>query len=60
MPLVRCNREVADIGNRYVNFSTGDEDLDQVYGGEERLTKLTALKEKWDPEGSFTCYNAIK
>ncbi|PVH69254.1 FAD-binding domain-containing protein [Cadophora sp. DSE1049] len=44
----------------YVNFATGDEDLEMVYGGKERLDRLRALKAKWDPNGAFSYYNAIK
>jgi hypothetical protein len=43
-----------------VNFANGDEDLELIYGGEERQKNLRALKEKWDPEGRFSCYNPIK
>jgi hypothetical protein len=50
---------VTDFANRYVNFATGDEEPEVVYGGQERLKKLTALKEKWDPEGWFSHYSPI-
>jgi hypothetical protein len=50
---------VTDFANRYVNFATGDEEPEVVYGGQERLKKLTALKEKWDPEGWFSLYSPI-
>lgn len=42
-----------------MNFAVGDEDLKQIYGDEERLEKLRALKRKWDPEGWFSNYNPI-
>lgn len=48
------------VGNRYVNFATGDETQEQIYGGRERLDKLRRLKEKWDPEGVFGFYNPIR
>jgi len=46
-------------GKVYVNFSSGDEDLREMYGGEERLERLRTLKAKWDPEGRFSFYNPV-
>jgi Berberine and berberine like len=45
---------------RYTNFATGDEDPKTLYGSEERLGRLRALKKKWDPEGAFGWYNPIR
>lgn len=43
----------------YVNFSSGGEEIEKVYGGEERLERLRDLKRVWDPEGRFSFYNPI-
>jgi hypothetical protein len=45
--------------NRYVNFATGDEPKEELYGDSARLEKLKALKKKWDPMGCFNHYNPI-
>jgi FAD/FMN-containing dehydrogenase len=45
--------------NRYTNFANGDEDPASLYGGGERLARLKALKQKFDPEGAFGWYNPI-
>ena len=29
----------------------------EIYGDEKPLARLRALKEKWDPEAYFNCYN---
>jgi hypothetical protein len=34
-----------------VSFAGGDETPEEIYGDEERLVRLRALKAKWDPEG---------
>jgi hypothetical protein len=44
----------------YVNFATGDETEQGMYGDEWRLKKLRDLKAKWDPSGHFSHYNPIK
>lgn len=46
--------------NAYVNYAYGDETLEQMYGYEPwRLTKLKALKKKYDRMNSFRFYNPI-
>lgn len=37
----------------YVNFNRGDESHAMTYGSEERVKKLSNLKNKWDPRGVF-------
>ncbi|KAF2685189.1 FAD-binding domain-containing protein [Lentithecium fluviatile CBS 122367] len=50
------NRRVAT----YVNYATGDESLESIYGYEPwRLQKLRALKAKYDPKNAFRYYNPI-
>jgi hypothetical protein len=44
--------------NRYVNFATGDEKKEELYGG-ENLEKLQELKRKWDENGHFDHFNPI-
>lgn len=43
----------------YMNFGNGDEKLKCLFGGDERLEKLRALKSKWDPERVFSFYHGI-
>lgn len=42
----------------YVNFAHGDEGPEAWYG-KHNLARLGELKEKWDPQGLFSFYNAI-
>lgn len=37
-------RHVADRMSRYVNFASGDEDLEQIHGFGERLQRLRSLR----------------
>ncbi|KAL8989640.1 MAG: hypothetical protein Q9177_001516 [Variospora cf. flavescens] len=47
--------------NAYVNYASGDETMEQMYGHEEwRLEKLRRLKEEWDPQGRFGFYHPIR
>lgn len=41
----------------YVNYAHGDEKLEQIYRG-DKLSRLAALKKKWDPDNVFA-YNNI-
>ncbi|PGH03423.1 hypothetical protein AJ80_08671 [Polytolypa hystricis UAMH7299] len=44
----------------YINYSYGDETLQQWYGNEKwRQDRLQALKRKYDPEGKFSFYAPI-
>jgi FAD/FMN-containing dehydrogenase len=44
----------------YVNYAIGDESVAAMYGWDEwRLTKLRALKKKWDPENRMRHYNPL-
>ncbi|KAK8022746.1 FAD-binding domain-containing protein [Apiospora rasikravindrae] len=44
----------------YVNYATGDEGLEAIYGYDKwRLDKLRRLKQIWDPEGRMDFYNPI-
>ncbi|KAF2644249.1 FAD-binding domain-containing protein [Massarina eburnea CBS 473.64] len=44
----------------YVNYATGDESLESIYGYEPwRLQKLRGLKAKYDPGNAFRYYNPI-
>ncbi len=43
----------------YMNFATGDERKEDLYGGVERLSRLRELKWVWDPRGRFNHYNPI-
>ncbi|KAE9377284.1 FAD-binding domain-containing protein [Stipitochalara longipes BDJ] len=43
----------------YSNFANGDEEPAALYGGEERMERLRALKRRWDPRGVFGWYNPI-
>lgn len=42
-----------------MNFASGDEELEDMYGNKERVERLKALKKKWDPTGVFNGYNPI-
>ncbi|KAI1455543.1 hypothetical protein F4805DRAFT_270517 [Annulohypoxylon moriforme] len=42
----------------YVNYSHGDETLDQMYGA-SKLNRLIALKRAYDPNNTFRFYNAL-
>ncbi|KAJ4296338.1 hypothetical protein N0V90_006383 [Kalmusia sp. IMI 367209] len=45
----------------YTNYGFGDESLESQYGYEPwRLTKLRALKKKFDPSNKFGYYNGIQ
>ncbi|KAI4143665.1 MAG: hypothetical protein LQ341_002854, partial [Variospora aurantia] len=47
--------------NAYVNYASGDETVEEMYGYEEwRLKKLRRLKEEWDPQGRFGFYHPIR
>jgi len=47
--------------SRYVNYATGDEPLEELYGyDKERLNRLRELKMKWDPEKRFSHYHPIQ
>ncbi|KAK8057135.1 FAD-binding domain-containing protein [Apiospora saccharicola] len=44
----------------YVNYASGDEGLEAVYGYDQwRLEKLRRLKKAWDPKGRMDFYNPI-
>ena len=44
----------------YVNYASGDETLQEIYGHEPwRLKRLRALKKKYDPRGQFNFYAPI-
>jgi hypothetical protein len=43
--------------NVYVNFATGDEEKENMYG--DRLGRVRELKAKWDPEGWFGHYHPV-
>ncbi|RWA14451.1 hypothetical protein EKO27_g629 [Xylaria grammica] len=43
----------------YVNFAHGDEGVEAWYGA-RNVEKLTRAKQKWDPNGLFNFYNALK
>jgi len=43
-----------------VNFASGDEKREEIYGGEKRFARLRDLKAKWDLEGYFNCYNPFE
>ncbi|KAL8752086.1 MAG: hypothetical protein Q9184_005850, partial [Pyrenodesmia sp. 2 TL-2023] len=46
--------------NAYVNYASGSETLEQMYGYEPwRLERLRGLKQKYDPENRFRFYNPI-
>ncbi|KAF2197103.1 FAD-dependent oxidase [Delitschia confertaspora ATCC 74209] len=42
----------------YVSYAHGDEPLEQMYGA-EKLARLQALKQRWDPKNVFAYNNAI-
>lgn len=42
----------------FINYAHGDEKLDRIYGP-DKLSRLTALKRKWDPKGVFSYNNGI-
>ncbi|UKZ78452.1 hypothetical protein TrVFT333_006192 [Trichoderma virens FT-333] len=43
----------------YVNYAVGNEPLESIYGYNGQLTKLRALKSKYDPLNKFRWYNPI-
>jgi Berberine and berberine like len=43
----------------YVNYASGDETVEQMYGDGWRIEKLRKLKKKYDPNGRFDFYNPI-
>jgi hypothetical protein len=43
----------------YMNFAVGDESVEEMYGGEERVAKLKEIKEKWDPERKFNEFHSF-
>ncbi|KAG9186256.1 hypothetical protein G6011_02812 [Alternaria panax] len=43
----------------YVNYANGEETKAEMYGYDDRLTKLAKLKSKWDPKNRFGFYNPI-
>jgi hypothetical protein len=44
----------------YVNYASGEESLEEVYGHEQwRLKKLRTLKKAWDPHARFGFYMPI-
>ena len=46
--------------NAYVNYATGEESVEEMYGHETwRTEKLRRLKREVDPEGRFGFYNPI-
>ncbi|KAF9871850.1 hypothetical protein CkaCkLH20_10784 [Colletotrichum karsti] len=46
--------------NVYLNYATGFETLDQIYGHEDwRLKRLRQLKKKYDPFNRFHFYNPV-
>jgi hypothetical protein len=42
----------------YINYAWGDETLEQIYR-EDKLPRLAALKQKWDPNNVFAYNNAL-
>ena len=42
----------------YVNYSSGDETLEQLYS-KEKLPRLAALKNAIDPSGLFNAYHPV-
>ncbi|KAI1496962.1 hypothetical protein F5X99DRAFT_413572 [Biscogniauxia marginata] len=42
----------------YVSYAHGDEPITAIYG-ERKLTRLAALKNRWDPDNVFGFYNAL-
>ncbi|KAL8662016.1 MAG: hypothetical protein Q9202_005070 [Teloschistes flavicans] len=46
--------------NAYVNYAYGDETVEQIYGYDDpRLSRLRALKTRYDPNGKFDFFNPI-
>jgi hypothetical protein len=43
----------------YLNYAVGNEPLESIYGYDGQLTKLRALKTKYDPLNKFRWYNPI-
>ena len=44
----------------YVNYATGDESVEELYGHEEwRIAKLRSLKERYDPGNKFGYYASV-
>jgi len=43
----------------YVNFATGDETVEQLYGSGPQLERLRALKRRYDPDGWFSRFIPI-
>lgn len=42
----------------YISYARGDETLEQIYGV-DKLPRLAALKEAWDPRNVFAFNNAL-
>jgi hypothetical protein len=50
----------SSFSSRYVNYATGDEAMEEMYGyDEDRLKRLRAQKAVWDPEERFSHYHPI-
>lgn len=43
----------------YLNYATGGEALESMYGRDGQLDKLHKLKAKYDPENRFRWYNPL-
>ncbi|OTA08263.1 FAD-binding domain and SignalP-predicted secretion signal [Trichoderma parareesei] len=43
----------------YVNYAVGNESLESIYGYDGQLSRLRALKAKYDPRNKFRWYNPI-
>lgn len=43
----------------YVNYASGTESKEEMYGYDGRLDTLRKLKKKWDPKNRFRFYNPI-
>lgn len=44
----------------YVNYATGSESIQEVYGREEwRVQRLKGLKKEWDTQNRFRFYNPL-
>jgi hypothetical protein len=43
----------------YVNYAVGNEPLESIYGYDGQLSRLRALKAKYDPRNKFRWYNPI-
>jgi hypothetical protein len=49
----------AERRHSYVNYASGDESRQELYGYDGRLGRLAELKKVWDPENRFGFYNPV-